>query len=360
MAATDGAPAPTIDGQRVEAFAEQVLGDLASTMASTLCILGDRLGLFGALAEGPATGDELAERADVLPRYADEWARGLVTAGYLDHDPSTGRFSLPAEHAAVLADEGGPAFAGGAYQLVKGLLEALEPVERAFRSGAGVPLEAYGDDFWRGMERLTAVDFGHLLVDEWIPGADDIEARLEEGARVADVGCGAGVAAITLARAFPRSEVTGIDIHEPNVKRAERAAREAGVADRVSFRTADATDDLPGTYDMITVLNVVHDTADPVGFLGNVRGALSGDGACVIQEMNCDPSLEEEKGPAGTLLYGISVLHCLSQAIANGGATLGTCGLPEARLREHCLEAGFSSLERVAEQPLDVVYVARP
>lgn len=351
---------PPIDEARVEAFAGQVVGDLAATMTTTFCALGDRLGLFRALAAGPATSEEIAERAGAQPRYVEEWARGLTTAGYLEHDAATGRFSLPAEHAAVLADEGGPAFAAGAHQFAWGMLAVFEELAGAFLRGGGVSLDRYGADFWEGMERLTSVTFEHTLVQSWLPAVEGLEQRLEQGARVADIGCGAGTAAIRIGQAFPRTTVVGVDVHEPNVERAREAARKAGVDDRVTFERADGVEGLSGTYDLVTIFNVVHDTVDPVQFMRMARSVLADDGVCLVQELNCHESLDDEQGPVGSLLYGISLMHCLTQSIADGGAALGTCGLPEPRLREVCRQAGFGSLERLAEEPLDVLYLARP
>ena len=349
-----------IDEAKVEEFLERVVGDLAGTMSTVFCALGDRLGLFRALAEGAGTSEELAARAGVQERYVREWANGLVTAGYLVHDPRSGRFSLPAEHIPVLADEGGLAFLGGAHQFVRELVGDIDTIERAFRDGGGVSLAAYGEGFWTGLARLTGPSFEHQLVQEWIPAVPGLQERLQAGVAVADVGCGAGAAAIKLAQAFPRSTIHGFDIYEPNIVAARDAARAAGVADRVTFIQADAVNAIPGTYDIITYFNVVHDTRDPLALLRATHGALREDGICVIQDANCHEDVEDDRGPIGTVLYGISLLHCMPQSIAEDGAALGTCGLPEATLRALCLEAGFGSVARVAEGPLDLVYDVRP
>ena len=364
MAAHQSAPAtveaPQIDEARIEEFAERVLGDLAATMATAFSVLGDHLGLFRALSEGALTSDELAAMAGLKERYVREWASGLAAAGYLDYESATRRFTLPVEHAAVLADEGGPAFLGGAHQFVGELLKVLDPVEQAFRRGGGVPLDNYGDGFWLGVERLTGISFEHQLVQEWIPAVGGLEDKLRDGAIVADIGCGSGIAAIKIANAFPRCKVDGFDIHAPNIERATRAAREAGVDDRVSFQELDAIHGIPGDYDVITFFDVVHDSRDPVGLMSAARTSLRDEGVCVVLEINCHEDLAENSGPVGTLLYGFSLLHCTTQSLAAGGAGLGTCGLPEPNLRSLSLEAGFRGLERVAEGPLDALYEVRP
>lgn len=357
---TANADTPAPDLQRVEEFTGQVVSDLASTMTALFCSLGDRLGLFRALGRGAATSEELAARAGVEERYVREWASGLLTAGYLRRDTASGRFLLPPEHAAVLADEAGPAFLGGAHQLIGDLVRMLAPLERAFRQGGGIALDAYGEDFWQGLQRLTGVDYEHKLVPEWIPAVGDLEPRLRQGARIADVGCGTGVAPIKLARAFPHVRVHGFDVHEPNIARAQEAARVARVGERVSFERLDAVESIPGNYDLITLFNVVHDSRDPLRLMRNARAALGANGTCLILEIKCHEHIEANHAPIGTLLYGLSLFHCMTQSLAEGGAALGTCGLPEPKLRRLCQQAGFRSLTPVAEEPLIVLYVARP
>jgi 2-polyprenyl-3-methyl-5-hydroxy-6-metoxy-1,4-benzoquinol methylase len=226
-----------------------------------------------------------------------------------------------------------------------------------------VALDAYGEEFWLAASRTTGVAFEHQLLHEWVPAVPGLAARLLDGSRVADVGCGAGVAAITLALGFPRSRVHGFDLRPSDLQRARQAARTAGVADRVSFRQLDATEGLPGLsgdYDLITCFDVLHDSRDPLGLLRAIRAALPPDGVCLVLESNCQEDLGANRGPAATVLYGFSLLHCMTQSLAAGGPGLGTCGLPEPRLRALCLEAGFRSLTRITEGPLDALYAARP
>lgn len=357
--ATLGDTQVTVMEARIEAFLERILEDLASTLTTSFCALGDRLGLFRALAEGAATGDELAERTSLDGHYVREWARGLYTAGYLDHDAETGRFSLPAEHAAVLADESSPAFLGGGPHMIHELLRVRDSVEGAFRQGGGIAAEAYGEGFWHGLTRLTGVDFAHRLTQEWIPAVAGLEERLRDGASVADVGCGHGVAAIKLAEAFPHAVVRGFDVYGPNVEAAREAARVSGVSDRVSFERVDAVAGIPGKYDLVAFFDVVHDSSDPVAILQAAREALRDGGVCTVLEPRCHSELEADQGPIGTLFYGLSLFHCTPQSLAAGGPGIGTCGLPEPRLLEIGLEAGFRSVEPVGEGPLDRLYALR-
>jgi SAM-dependent methyltransferase len=360
---TTARPGPDPDPAGVEQFTGQVLTDLAGTMATVFCALGDRLGLFAALAGlagRGATSAELAGAAGAQERYVRDWALGLHAAGYLEHDPADERFSLPPEHAAVLADEHGPAFLGGAYGTVRGLLRALDRVEDAARTGGGVPLDDYGDEFWRDVERFTAPDFEHRLVQEWIPAVPGLAERLAgAGADVADVGCGAGRAPIILATAFPGVRAVGFDLVPANVARAQEAARTAGVGGRVRFEERDAVRGIPGDYDLITLFGVIHDAHDPLALLRAARDALRRDGVCLIQEITSAERPHDNRGPAATVLYGFSLLHCTPQSLAAGGAALGTCGLPGPALRRLCREAGFTHLDPVAEGPLDTLYAAR-
>ena len=349
-----------VDEARVEEFVGRAVGDVAGAMVSAFCALGDRLGLFKALVGRPATSEELAATTGLHERYVREWADGLVAARYLHRDPATGRYELPPEHVPVLADEGGLAFLGGLHQMVRELLGAIDAVERSFREGGGVGLNEYREGFWTGLERLTRPSFDHQLVQEWIPAVPRLEERLRGGARVADIGTGTGVAAIRIAQAFPASQVTGFDIHGPNLERARATAQREGVADRVRFERSDSVKLIPGRYDLITMFAVVHDTSDPPALLRNARAALEDHGVLLIDELNSDEAPEANPEPLGALIYGFSLLHCTPQALARNGAALGAAGLPESRLRALATEAGFGRFARVWEGPLDAVYAAYP
>jgi SAM-dependent methyltransferase len=350
------------DIERVEGFAGKVLGDFAGTMATVLAILGDRLELFDTLAEsGPATSAELAERAGVSERYAREWLFGMHAAGYLQHDHERATFSLPVEHAEVLAVEGGPFFVAGGYQALGGELRVLDRLTEAFRSGGGVPQAAYPDDTFEGMRRFSLPWYEHQLTQEWIPAVAGVREKLEAGARYADVGCGAGHALIKLAQTFPRSTFFGYDAFHGAIDQARRAAEQAEVTDRIRFEQLDAADGLPEQYDLISTFDVVHDTIDPVGLLRAIRRALTPGGTYLMLEMRCADDPSDNVGPFGTLLYGISVLYCMTTSLAHGGAGLGTCGCPPKTVRQLCTEARFSRVREVPlENPFNTLYEISP
>jgi len=305
-------PAPAeIDPARVEAFAGKVFADTVGLMTTAMSSIGDRLGLFKDLAAGgPATSAELAERTGIEVRYAREWLGAMASAGYLSYDPTDERFALPAEHAPVLAQEAGPAFFGGVQEELVALVGLSERILDAFRSGGGIPYAAYPASMYEGIERFTAGWFENLLVPVWIPAIEGLRGRLERGIRVADVGCGRGRALLKLAREFPESRYIGYDLHGPNVDAATAAARAAGLAERVTFRPADAAAGLPEQYDLITTFDVVHDAADPLGLLRAIRRALRPDGTYLCLEINCADRLEGNLNPLGALFYGCSVLLC--------------------------------------------------
>jgi 2-polyprenyl-3-methyl-5-hydroxy-6-metoxy-1,4-benzoquinol methylase len=353
---------PALDQAKMEAFVHKVLGDTSATMTTTLAVLGDRLGLFKDLAaHGPATSGELAARAGINERYAQEWLGGMASAGYLEYDPGSRRFTLPPEHAPALAQEGGPVFFGGIYQGLPGLVGVLDQLTAAFRAGGGVPQSAYHDNWWDGMERFSMIWFENLLTQQWIPAMPDVQTKLERGALVADVGCGRGRGLIKLAQAFPNSHYVGYDVFGPTIERATANARAAGVADQVRFAQRDVSQGLPESYDVITTFDVVHDAADPMGLLRTIRQALRPDGVYVCLDINCSDKLEENMGPLGAMFHGVSVLYCMTTSLARGGMGLGTLGFHEPKVRALCAEAGFRRVRRVPlDNPFNNLYEIRP
>ena len=352
----------TIDPARQEEFVGKVVEQISGTMTTLLAAIGDRLGLFKNLAEqGPATSTELASRTKLNERYLREWLGGMATAGYVNYDGTTKRFTPPVEHASVLAQESGPFFVGGIYQMLPAELGVFDQVVSAFRGGGGVSQSQYSDMMWDGLERFTSTWFENLLLQQWIPAMPGVKALLERGCDVADVGCGRGRALIKLAQAFPRSRYVGYDNFGPTVARATANAREAGVSDRVRFEERDVSKGLPGQFDVITTFDVVHDAVDPLQLLQSIRRALRAGGIYVCLDINCSGKLEENANPLGAMFHGVSVFYCMTTSLANHGAGLGTLGFHEAKVRELCKEAGFSSVRRVPlENPFNNLYEAKP
>jgi SAM-dependent methyltransferase len=348
------------DTTAVEHFIGRGIADIAGAMTTIFCIVGDRLGLFRALDEGPATASTLAERSGIDERYALEWLRGLASAGYVEEEPGA-RYALPPAHAVVLAREGNPLFVGGAFQELGGMLPALERIIEAFRAGGGVPQAAYPDDAYTGMARFTAAWFDHHLLGAWLPLLPELRERLATGARWADVGCGAGRAVIRLAQEFPQSTFAGFDIFPAQVERARAAAAAAGVADRVSFDVADAAQGIPGSWDVVSTFDVVHDAVDPNALVAGIHRSLTDDGTYLMLEMNCADEHAGNRGPLATVLYGFSILYCMTTSLAHGGAGLGTCGCPPAVVERIGHGAGFAVVREVPiGDPFNRLYELRP
>ncbi len=353
---------PSLNQQLVDDFQNKVLRDTSGLAATIMSALGDRLGLFKELAaRGPASSAGLADRAGIHPRYAQEWLSLMSSAGYLEYDPVSQQFALPAAHIPVLAEEGGAYFVGGTHQMLLGMMGILPHLERAFRSGEGVPMQAYDDNTWEGMERdMTGVYQANLL-QKWLPAMPVVEEMLQEGVSVGDVGCGSGRVLILLSQAFPRSQYVGYEIFPPVLERARANAAEVGLAERIRFVAIDEDGQLPEQHQLITAFEVLHDAADPLGLLRMVRRSLTPDGRFVCMDINCAERLEDNTGPLETLRYGASLLYCMSTSLASGGSGLGTMGLPESKMRALCLEAGFSSLRRVTpDNAAHNVYEATP
>jgi SAM-dependent methyltransferase len=352
---------PTIDQAKTEAFLGKVLTDTSGMTVTILAAIGDRLGLFRQLAITPATSAQLAARAEIDERYAREWLGAMASAGYVEYDPGHTTFTLPPEHVPILAQEHGPIFFGGMHQMLTGMVGPLNQLIQAFQHGGGVPQSAYDHNMWDGLERFTAGWFENLLLPVWLPAMPQVQAKLEQGALVADVGCGRGRALIKLAQAFPRSHYVGYDIFEPTIEEATAHAQAAGVADRVRFEQRDASAGLPEQYDVITTFDVVHDAIDPRGLLRAIHQALRPDGRYVCLDINCAEHLEGNAGPLGSLFYGVSVLYCMTTSLSGHGEGLGTVGLPEGKLQELSKEAGFSNVQRVPlENPFNNLYELQP
>lgn len=352
----------TLNQAKQEAFIHKVLGDASATMTTVLACMGDRLGLFKDLAaNGPATSAQLAQRTRTNERYVREWLGGMATAGYLEYDPATSRFTLPAEHVAALAAEGGPFFFGGIYEMLPAQMSVYDRVVEAFQNGGGVKQANYPPGMWDGLERFTAGWFNNLLLQQWIPAMPAVEKKLKSGGRVADVGCGRGRALIKLAEAFPACQYVGYDAYQPTVEEASKRAKEAGVQDRVTFRYADVSKGLPEQFDLITTFDVVHDAVDPIGLLRSIRQALNPNGVYVCLDINCSDKLEENVGPLGAMFHGVSVMYCMTTSLAWSGAGLGTMGFHEKKVQELCAEAGFHTIRRVPlENPFNNLYEISP
>jgi 2-polyprenyl-3-methyl-5-hydroxy-6-metoxy-1,4-benzoquinol methylase len=351
------ATTPELDQAKVEAFVERVVLDVGTAMRGGLLYIGDRLGIFKALADGaPVTTGELAERTGLSERYLREWLGSMATAEYVEHDAETGRYRLPVEHALPLADDDFPFFAGGFLQIIVPTVSVAPKVAEAFKTGRGVTQDEYLPDMYEAIERSTAPWYKHHLVQEWIPALDGVQAKLEAGGTALDVGCGGGLASITLAKAFPNAQFCGYDVHGGSIERARANAAAEGVADRTTFDVVDGCELPEDRFDLVSTFDVVHDSVDPVGLMTSIRRSLREDGSYLMLEMNASGDVEENRNPLGKFLYNVSTLYCMTTSLAHDGAGIGAC-MGEEKARELAYAAGFSKFRKLPiEDPFSVLY----
>ncbi len=349
----------TVNGAKLDAFVQQVVGELGAAASAVLVRIGDRLGLYRALAsEGSATPAELAARTGTHERYVREWLANQAAGGYVAYDPATGRYALLPEQALALATEDSPASVQGAFQLLAAMTRAEARIAEAFRSGGGLPWGAQDPELFEGTERFFRPGYAANLVERWIPALEGIEPRLRSGGSVADVGCGHGASTILMARAYPRSRFVGFDSHPGSIEAARARAAEAGLDGRVRFEVADAVSFPGGGYDLVAHFDSLHDMVDPVGAARRVRQALAPEGAWMLVEPAAGDRVEDNLNPVGRLFYAASTLICVPHSLSGHGAALGAQA-GEARLRQVVEQAGFRRFRKATETPFNIVCEAR-
>jgi len=348
------------DKEKTKAFAKRFIVDTAAAVRAGLNYIGDRLGIFKIMADsGPVTLEELATKTGLNQRYLQEWLGAMTAAEYVEYDPASKSYLLPSEHAEVLAYENNPLFGGGALQMPLPLLSLVPKVMEAFRTGGGVSHDQHHPEIVEATERFTRPFFTFALTQECIPAMPEAERKLQAGCEVADIGCGAGQAAIEMARAYPKSLIHGFDNHAPSIDRALTNARKAGV-NNVAFECKSA-ESLLGKerFQFITTFDVIHDMVNPLAGLRTIRGLLSTDGTYLMLEMNASDKLEDNINPFASLLYSISTLYCMTVSLAEGGAGIGAC-MGETKARALTQEAGFSHFRRLPlENPFSIMYEVR-
>ncbi len=349
-----------LDWGKVKQFAGVITSDLGAAMQGALSYIGDRLGIFKSLAEaGSVTSVELASRTGLDERYLREWLGAMTAAKYISYDPAGGKYSMPPEHAMILADEASPFFMGGFMQMVVPEVALAPKLLEAFRSGKGVAQSEYPPEVFEAMERSSAPMYRHSLIRKWMPAMPHAIEALSAGGNGLDVGCGSGRAAIALATAYPKARLFGYDAHPGSVERARANARAAGVGDRVTFEVVDCTRLPEGKFDFISTFDVVHDSVDPVGLLKSIRGALTPDGTYLMVEVNVSNKLEDNVNPMGRMMYSVSTLYCMTVSLAHGGAGIGAL-MGEPKARELAQAAGFSQFKRLpVKDAFSVLYEIR-
>src|SRR5271166_2394385 len=351
---------PPLDMDKLNAFIGRFVTDLGAAVHTGMVVIGEKLGLYKALADGPMTCAELAAKTATDERYLREWLSSQAAGGYITYDEKSHKFSLTTEQAFTLASEDSPAYLPGAFELALGSLAAVPRIAESFRTGAGMGWHEHVDGVFHGCEKFFRPGYAANLVSTWIPALDGVQARLEAGARVADVGCGTGSSTILMAKAFPKSTFFGFDYHDKSVEAAREKAKKEGLTGRVTFEVAKAKE-FPGAgYDFVAVFDCLHDMGDPIGAAKHVRQSLAPGGTWMIVEPFANDELKDNLNPVGRVYYSFSTLLCTpcsrSQEV---GLCLGAQS-GEASMREVVSSAGFSRFRRATETAFNIVYEARP
>jgi SAM-dependent methyltransferase len=351
----------TIDMAKLEKFVFRAVEEVGATLNTALVVMGDRLGLYRALAgAGPLTSAEVAERSGAAERYVREWLNAQAAGGYVEYDPESGRYTLPPEHALALTDPNSPAYLPGFFQIALGSVHDSANIVDAARSGEGFGWHQHVHDVHEGCERFFRPSYHANLLSSWLPALDGVVEKLERGARAADVGCGHGASTILMASAYPNSSFHGSDYHQGSTETARQRAEAAGVQDRAEFEAAAAAAFTGREYDLVTMFDCLHDMGDPVGAARHVREAIAPDGTWMIVEPAAGDRVEQNLNPVGRAYYGFSTLLCTPASLSQEvGLALGAQA-GEARIRDVVIAGGFTRFRRVAETPFNIVFEARP
>ena len=349
----------TINEDKMHAFLGKVVGDFGAALSSSLVYIGQKLGLYKALASaGSVTPAELATATSTNERYVREWLINQAAGGYVEYDAASGRYSLSPEQAMALTDESSPFYVGGGFYVVKAMTNAVNRIEDHFKDGGGMLWGEHDSDLFVGTERFFRPGYAAHLIASWIPALTGIEEKLKAGGRVADIGCGHGSSTIIMAQAYPKSRFWGFDNHEKSIATARQRATDAGVSDRVTFAVANASELPDEQYDLVTFFDCLHDMGDPIGACKRAAEVLAKDGSALIVEPMAGNTVEENFNIIGRTFSGASTLCCTSNSLAMNGPALGAVA-PESAIREVVLSGGFKEFRRATETPFNRIFEAR-
>lgn len=349
-----------VNMDRLNQFMGKMVTDIGAAANAALIRTGDRLGLYKALAsKGPMTPDELAQATGTTERYVREWLSAQAASGYVEYDATKKKFSMLPEQAMVFADDDSPVFMGAIGDMMAAIMLDEPKVSEAFKSGKGVGWNDRAECLFCGTARFFRTTYKHHLVQEWLPALDGVVAKLERGAKVADIGCGHGISTLLMAKAYPNSHFFGFDAHPGSIAAAQAAAASEGLSQRVTFAVATAKTYPANDYDLVCFFDCLHDMGDPVGALSHVRATLAKDGTCMLVEPFAQDKLEDNLNPVGRLFYAASTMVCTPASMAQEVGLALDAQAGEARLREVAKAAGFSQLRRAAETPFNLVLEAR-
>lgn len=350
-----------IDESKLNAFIGQALGEMGAAMNAALIVLGDKLGIYKAMAgAGPLTSAQVAEKTKLNERYVREWLSAQAAGGFVTYDPATKSFTLPPEQAFALAMEDSPVFLPGFFNIVSAVMKDVPKIEQGFRTGKGVGWHEHDHELFHGTEKFFRPGYRAHLVSEWIPALEGVEAKLKAGAKVADVGCGLGTSTILMAQAYPKSTFVGTDYHDRSIELASEAAKRANVADRVKFEVAAAKTYSGTGYDLVAFFDCLHDMGDPVGAARHVLESLDRNGTWLLVEPYANDKLEDNLNPIGRIFYSASTTLCTPASLSQEvGLALGAQA-GEARLTKVLKDAGFTRVRRATQTPFNIILEARP
>ncbi len=348
-----------INEDKMHAFLGKVVGDFGASLSTVLGYIGQKLGLYEALADSDGmTPAELAEKTGTTERYVREWLVNQAAGEYVHYDAATGKFSMLPEQAVALTDENSPFYVGGGFFVIKAMANAQPRIQDAFVNGGGMLWGEHDSDLFVGTEKFFRPGYTAHLVNEWIPAMTGIKEKLEAGAKVADVGCGHGASTIIMAKAFPNSQFYGYDNHDASIATAKKKADAEGLSDRVHFSVASASDFPKHGYDLVCFFDCLHDMGDPHGATKHASETLAPGGSCMIVEPMAGNTIEENFNIIGRTFSGASTLCCTANSMALGGPALGAVA-SEDELKEVVLSGGFAEFRRAAETPFNRIYEAR-
>lgn len=350
-----------IDEAALHAVLGLAINDFGATSLAPLVVIGDRLGLYRALASGGAlTSNELATKTQTHERYVREWLNAHAASGYVHYLAASGRYELSPEQALLFAHEDSPAFIIGGFETALAAGRVVDRLTDAFKTGTGIGWHEHDHAVFHGVARFYRAGYLNNLVQSWIPALDGVQQKLEAGIRVADVGCGHGDSTLVLAKAFPKSTFVGFDYHVESIAVANQKARDAGVAERVRFEVGTAQNFAGAGYDFITVFDALHDMGDPIGASRHIRAALVANGTWMIVEPYAGDRIEENLNPVGRAYYAGSTLMCTPCSLAQEGRMALGAQAGEARLRSVVTQGGFTRFRRAANTPVNLILEARP
>ena len=350
-----------VDEAKLEQFIGKAVGEWGAAMGSMLILVGDRLGLFKAMAgAGPMTAEQLAGKTGTHPRLIKEWLAAQAAGGYVTYDPKTGKYTLPEEHAFALTNENSPAYIAGAYQVLASVFKDEDKIVEAFRTGKGLGWGDHHHYLFEGTERFFKPNYVANLISSWIPSLEGVDDKLKRGgAKIADVGCGHGVSTILMAKAYPKSNIVGFDYHKPSVEWARKQAEKEGLKN-ISFEVAGSTDYPGDDYDLVAFFDCFHDMGNPAGAAKHVLSTvMKKNGSWMLVEPFANDKVEDNLNPVGRVFYSASTMICVPASLNENGPALGAQA-GESRIRDIAKSAGFSKFRRATQTPFNLVFEAKP